>query len=217
MKLTRRQFTESLAKVAGVASLSCPVGLYAAPPKKSSGGTKVPTKALPPLSVNFVPGVFFNRYADLGGVLDVQTGIIWGHEVFGGLINAGASFSGVLQIDATYKTVLLERATSGVEAEQPIYAAAYAIAAQRTWRAPTVFEARDAVQKGLFTFGLGGCNLYYSTPVSVAPGVAYGLANLRWSTSATPNGLVHIWSALDGGTRLTSKTSSLMALVVSQA
>jgi len=213
-KISRRAFSASVMAASGAALLGAATPAFAATKTQ-----KIPNKDMPPVSVNYVPGVYENRYADLGGVLDTTTGLLWGYEPYGQLANYGIDFAWATTIHQRYLDLLASLASTPPAEGQPddraVYQAAYDVAVQRFWRVPTVFEARDAVSKGLFTFGEGGCDMYYSSPVNTQPGVAYSVYSLRWSSSEAASGLVHLWSAADGGTLLSSKTTSVGAIVVS--
>lgn len=208
--VSRRQFSLSSLGAAGTAF--CSRGVLAGKPGGSS--PQVSTKPYPPLAVAPVPEAFEDRYADLGGVLDLTNGVVWGYEPFASLVNAAINYSeGV--VNERYLWAFEDRAAHSTPEEHAILAEAQAIAAQFTWRWPTVFEARDAVAKGLFTFGEGGVDMYYGSPLYAVPAVSYGVGNLRWSSSEA-KGLVHAWSAADGGTRLITKTSTAFGIVVTK-
>lgn len=215
--LPRREFSKTLLAGAAAALVGGPSLAYAAKKPKPPAEPKVPTSPMPPLTVTPVPEAFESRYEDLGGVLDLTNGVIWGYEPYASLANYGIGFNGGPSgVHQGYLNLLAAHAISGTPEENAIFATAYAIAAQRTWLWPTVFEARDATAKGLFTFGEDGLNLYYGSPAYEVPAVSYGVGNLRWTSSEIKQGRVHVWSAGDGGTLLTAKTSALLGIVVSK-
>lgn len=210
--LTRRQF--SLTTLAAASALVPAIPLSAAPP--SSSTPKVSSKPYPPLTVTPVPEAFESRYDDLGGVLDLTNGVIWGYEPHPALWSSNTGFQSATDVNDGYLEILAVLAATLPPETAPLAAAAYDVAVQRTWRWPTVFEARDAVAKGLFTFGEGGLNLYYKSPLDEVPDISYGVSVVRWTSSEVKPNLVHAFSPADGGTLLVSKTSSLSALVVSK-
>lgn len=154
---------------------------------KSAGNT------LPPVTVTPEPDIFESRYSDLGGVLDTSTKLVWGYDShsFSGI---GITLSWLAQIgdDGAYlyclNWALNEYSDPANINYDPVKAAdmqaALNVAEQYTWRRPTVTEARDAVAKGLFTYGAGGCNVYYGSPI--APNGPYiSDPNLfRWTSVA---------------------------------
>jgi hypothetical protein len=212
--LTRRQF--SLSSLAAVSAVLGSRSLFAAPP--SSPEPKVSTKPYPPLSITPIPEAFEDRYDDLGGVLDLTNGVIWGYEPFGALVNYSSSFyGGQVGVHQSYLDILAMRALTGATPEEAaIFAAAYQVAAQRTWRWPTVFEAREAVAKGLFTFGEGGVNLYFASPLYDTPGVSYFLSSSRWTSSEVKGNYAHAFGPANGGTAVITRTSGILGFVVSQ-
>ena len=209
--ITRRQFSLSTLATAGAVLAT---GNYAAAAPPGGSTPKVSSKPYPPLAVTPIPEAFEDRYADLGGVVDLTNGVIWGYEL-NALSFSNYTFQPASQINQWYLDILAQLAATLPPETAPILAAAYEVAAQRSWRWPTVFEARDAVAKGLFTFGGGGLNLYYGSPLYEAPSTSYGLSVVRW-TSSEVKPKVHAFSPADGGTLLVSKTSSLPAMVVSK-
>jgi len=212
--VSRRNFTTTMLALAGAATLPEAPSVYGAP--QSGTKPKTPKKALRPLTINVTPEAFESRYGDLGGVLDLSNGVIWGYEPYASMVNYGINYMTASQVDDNYKTLLAARANSSDPTEAALFAEALAVADMRSWRWPTVFEARAAVEKGLFTFGPGGCNLFYGAPDHAEPGVSYSVYHSRWSSSTLNDGRVHLWSAGDGGTHLTVKSSAVLAIVVSK-
>src|SRR6187402_2793502 len=88
--LSRRQFSMTTLAAAS-AALIPGIQVNAAPP--SSSTPKVSSKPYPPLAVTPIPEAFEDRYDDLGGVLDLTNGVIWGYEPYASLVNAACNFS----------------------------------------------------------------------------------------------------------------------------
>ena len=177
---------------------------------------------LGPVTITPVPADFVDRYADLGGVLDTTTGLIWSYDSYsmGGFGVTLDGSSGLLAVGANaeyldelqYLVNFWNDPTRGNNpATATIYQNALTVAKQFTWRLPTVAEARDAVSRGLFTYGAGECNVYYGSPTFTAPGVALS-PGWRWSSDLggkVKGGLdsAWYWDLYDGSAALIGNSS----------
>jgi hypothetical protein len=170
--------------------------------KPSGGGGGGSSNSLGPVTITPDLTSFQNRYADLGGVLDHETGLIWGYDCYsmgvdatldgsGGLltVEADAVYLGVIQWLVNfygYKYIGNNPKNPPNINYDPVIAAevqtALEVAQQFTWRLPTVAEARDAVARGLFTYGDGECNVYFGSPAYPEPDVAPA-NGWRWSSN----------------------------------
>jgi hypothetical protein len=150
--------------------------------------------------------IFEDRYADLGGVLDTSTNLVWGYDAhsFSG-IDITLSWLAQIGDNGAYLYCLnwaLNYYSDPTSINyDPVKAAemqsALTIAEQYTWRRPTVTEARDAVAKGLFTYGAGGCNIYYGSPIAPNGPFISDPGTFRWtSVAAKParGGALSAWA-----------------------
>ena len=193
----------------------------------SHAGKPVPYPAVVP---NYDFNSYADRYADLGGVFDVNAGLVWGYEPNGSFpdFGYGVPWKTDAQVSQYYRNALANQAASlqsqGKSAEAQAYLNAYSVASQFAWRLPTVMEARDASVKGLFTVGTGFCNKYFGNPVNYLnnePGLGlpnYNSHNARWtSTLGKKIGGVqnaYAWRADTGEAGEFTVTSQILLLVV---
>jgi hypothetical protein len=101
-----------------------------------------------------------------------------------------------------------------------IFENALSVAERYTWRLPTTAEARDAVSRGLFTYGNGGCNVYFGSPTYSAPDVVPA-TGWRWTSNLggkVKGGLDSAWYwDLKDGTAAVIGNSSIPAIWVRTA
>lgn len=159
---------------------------------KTSGGGGT-SNSLGPVTITPDLVSFEDRYSDLGGVLDHHSGLIWGYDSYsmGGFGSTLDGSAGLLAVgeNAEYLdeleflvNVWLDPTRGNDPATAAIYESALSVAEQFTWRLPTVAEARDAVSRGLFTYGTGGCNVYFGSPTYSVPDVVPA-TGWRWSSN----------------------------------
>jgi hypothetical protein len=150
--------------------------------KPGSGGlTFVPTPALP------VAGVY-EFHEELGGVVDLETGLVWGYDCTE-LTNSGATYAGSSSyFAANYPAIL---ANEG-------YVDEAVVAAEHTWRVPTLAEHKRAFANGLFVYGNKVWNFDSSPEAGFQP-VAYE-GGPRWCSDPPTKGKLAKACFLDIGT-----------------
>jgi hypothetical protein len=167
--------------------------------KPGGGGGGGTSNSLGPVTITPDLTSFEDRYADLGGVLDHHTGLIWGYDSYsmGGLGSTLDGSGGLLAVGANAQyldefgylvnfygdpgtpnnpNINYDPAIEGV------FQNALDVAQHFTWRLPTVAEARDAVSRGLFTYGAGGCNIYFGSPTYSEPDITPA-TGWRWTSN----------------------------------
>jgi hypothetical protein len=181
---------------------------------------KPSSNTLPPVTI-VVDGEAFEYRPDLGGVYDTRRGIVWGYsfvQVTNTTTNQNYAKN---QIVPQYANILDSAgdnalARGDLDAAAAFYDAADAAASFTNWRLPTLTEARDAVSRGLFTYGATGLNMWTGSPADTVFGLPYNGIPTWTSDTGKLRGSAAGWvfGPHDGGAFLTSATSSVDAIMV---
>ncbi|XZE19442.1 hypothetical protein SH449x_004761 [Pirellulaceae bacterium SH449] len=195
-----------------------------------SGGSTL--KSMPPVTIT-VQAASFEYRPDLGGVYDRTRGIVWGYSLTG-YSNSSSTHKFAMSLGSAYASQLKKAGddkeayyyyllvTYGIddpsllEAAEKLWSAADVAALSNNWRIPTLSESRDAVSRGLFTYGVGGLNMWTGSPADVNFGLPYD-GILTWTSNTEKSkGSTSAWafSPRDGGALLIGIGSTADAIVV---
>jgi hypothetical protein len=165
--MTARSFAVAWASLGCLALMMAVT--QAAKPGSGPDTTFVPTPQFPAEGV-------YDFDAELGGVLDLETGLVWGYDCTV-LTNSNATYSGAdSYFAANYPQILFN---SGFPNEA-------VVAAEHEWRVPTLDEHKRAYANGLFVYGNKVWNFDASPAAGFQP-VAYE-GGPRWCSDPATKG-----------------------------